>query len=408
MAGRDSEASAGVASATDELSPPSWWWTSIRSGALALALGAGLSIVVAVVCWLPDAGVSGRPLSAIRAGLLAFLDAHGGGIRLDGVDTRFVPLGLTVAVLVVAARAGRTLAAAVLDDSGQQVAGALALQTATYVVGCAVLVPVARLGTTSVAYLPTIVSATLIFAIGSGAAVVVGCGFHERLPEATSASVRAVIAVVAAYVGAGALLAAGSLIVHASRVMDLSRQVGGGLSGIPILVLGALCAPNAALAGSAYLAGPGFAVGTGTHVSAFATSHGLLPAFPILGALPDGHGANALTFALAAALVVVIAVVATRSLTGVSGLLTRLRCAGGVAVGAGMAQAVLAWRAGGAVGSGRLHTVGASPLRVGVAVALVVFAATLVGVAIAALWQRVRPTEDESPPAPSRALEPVG
>ena len=90
----------------------------------------------------------------------------------------------------------------------------------------------------------------------------------------------------------GALLVAGSLVMHHGEVETISRQVGGGWGGVPILVLGVLAAPNAIIYSIAYLAGPGFALGTGTSVSLTSTAHGTLPAFPLLGAVPSGHGAN--------------------------------------------------------------------------------------------------------------------
>ena len=80
----------------------------------------------------------------------------------------------------------------------------------------------------------------------------------------------------------------------------LSRQVGGGWGSVPILLLGVLAAPNAVIAGAAYLAGPGFAIGTGGTASALSTAHGVLPAFPLLGAMPQGHGATGPVWSLIA------------------------------------------------------------------------------------------------------------
>ena len=59
----------------------------------------------------------------------------------------------------------------------------------------------------------------------------------------------------ALYLAGGALLVAGSLVLHFHRVTEISRQVGGGLTGLPVLVIGLLCAPNAAVAGAAYADG---------------------------------------------------------------------------------------------------------------------------------------------------------
>src|SRR5262249_3843134 len=162
------------------------------------------------------------------------------------------------------------------------------VQAASYAGVCLALVQLSRLGTTAARAAPTALAAFLLFGCVAATALV-----GPALPPHVRAGVRGAGAGLAVYIGAGALLAAGSLVMHARGVRGLSRQVGGGLSGLPGLVLGILCAPNAGVAGAASLAGPGFAVGSGTAVTAFSSSHGVLPAFPILAALPTGDGANA-------------------------------------------------------------------------------------------------------------------
>ena len=367
------------------------WWVSARSGFSAALAGLAASLVVVVICWLPDAGVSGRPMSAIKAGILAFLTAQGGGLTLNGVSVAFVPLAMTAAVGLVAWRAGRTLAdaASELTDPGELLT-ALGAQTAAYAATCTVLVPLATLGTTHVSLPGTLFASAVLFGLVSGCAFAThtdaGADLLARLPVQLTRAVRTSAAVVGIYLFTGTLLALGSLIVHAGRVMDLSRQVGGGLSGLPILVLGVVSAPNAVVAGSSYLAGPGFAVGSGTSVNAFSTSHGLLPAFPLLGAVPDGHGAGPLVLAL-------MAVTALAAGTSAAVLVRRHGALGlgswctGVALsaaGTGVAMAVLSWLAGGSAGPGRLHVVGASAWQVGVATAVV---AAIVGeLAVLAYW----------------------
>ena len=196
---------------------------------------------------------------------------------------------------------------------------------------------------------------------------------------------RAAAGAIAVYLGSGAVLVAGSLVVHADRVMDLSRQVGGGLSGLPVAVIGVLYAPNAAVAAAAYLAGPGFAVGSGTVFTAFSSEHDVLPAFPLLGALPSGHGANGLVAAWMAGTVLIAGIVAFRLAAGDDAL-------GGAAVAAMLsapAMATLTWLSGGGIGSGRLATVGASPWQVGFAVAGEIAAVMLLLVAGQAIRRRM-------------------
>jgi hypothetical protein len=160
---------------------------------------------------------------------------------------------------------------------------------------------------------------------------------------------------------------------------------------MPVLMLGILCTPNAAIAGAAYLAGPGFAVGTGTTVTAFSSSHGVLPAFPMLAALPNGDGANAMVLAWMVVSVIAAGLVAAWVAGHDEG-------ARGVAVAvavAGCGMAVLAWLGGGAIGTGRLHTVGASPWQVGLTVAGEI--ATVALAYLGVRWLR----RDRGAPAPA-------
>src|SRR6266540_4964498 len=62
----------------------SLWRTAAWTGGGAAAAGAVLGAGVGVACWLPGAGTSGHPLSAVRAGLLGFLAAQHAGLTVDG------------------------------------------------------------------------------------------------------------------------------------------------------------------------------------------------------------------------------------------------------------------------------------------------------------------------------------
>ena len=68
--------------------------------------------------------------------------------------------------------------------------------------------------------------------------------------------------------------------------------------GLPVALIGIAATPNAALAVTGYLTGPGFQIGSDTSISAFSVSHGRLPVFPMLAALPNGDPAAVLGIAL--------------------------------------------------------------------------------------------------------------
>jgi Family of unknown function (DUF6350) len=362
---------------------------------IAATSGVAVAVVGSVLCWLPDAGVSGKAGSAIRAGLLSFLAAQHGGITVDGVPARFLPLGLLLVVVYFAGRAGQSLAEAI-DASAQpvppaRVLAALGLAAATYTGCCIALVALSRLGTSHAPPVATPVAAFVLFTLVAGVALWRSLGIE--LPVWLLTAGRGAFGAAALYLAGGALLAAGSLVLHFHRVTEISRQVGGGLTGLPVLVIGLLCAPNAAVAGAAYLAGPGFAVGSDTTVNAFSTTHGVLPALPVLGAIPDGHGANPVVLALMCLVPLLAATVVARVVrrSGVRGLGHQLAATAASGALTGLVLAVASWLGGGSAGTDRLRTVGASAWKVGLAVAATVAVLALLAVAVLALWDWLVP-----------------
>jgi hypothetical protein len=380
-----------------------------RSLALAAAwTGAGAAIVSAVIAsvvvailWLPAANGAGSGSAAIRAGVLTFLAALHGGITVDGLPSAFVPLGMTLLVACIAWRAGRGLAdvARQFGVTTRVVLGqAVALQVMVFAAVCGVAARLSALGTSSVSVFAAVLAGFLLFAVTGGVSFVRSSPLREEFAEWTPdwfrPALRAAAAGLTVYLGAGALLVAGSLVVHHGRVETLSGQVGGGWSGVPILLLGVLAAPNAAIAGASYVAGPGFAVGAGSGVSLGSTVHGTLPAFPVLGAVPSGPASTPVWLLTAVTPVIAGACVA-RAVSAEPSWLLRLRTAGIAGVLAALLGMLLGWQGGGAIGSGRLSAFGASPWRFGLAVggALSVLAAASIGSLQAVSWWRERGSE---------------
>ena len=244
----------------------------------------------------------------------------------------------------------------------------------------------------------TPVAAFVLFALVAGAAL--SRAVQIDAPPWLYSAGRAAAIGTLLYLAAGALLVTGSLVLHAHRVTEISRQVGGGLSGLPVLVIGLLCAPNAAIAGSAYLAGPGFAVGSDTTVNAFSTSHGVLPALPVLGAIPDGHGASPVVLALMCLVPLIAAGAIARTVRrlGPAGFWRQLGAAAASAALTGLALAIAAWLGGGRAGSGRLRVVGASAWQVGFAITAAVGVLAMVAITVLAVWDRLVPIRAEFDP----------
>lgn len=374
----------------------SLWLTAAWTGIGTAVVCAVVAIIAVAVLWLPTAASSGHSTSAIRAGLLTFLAALHGGITVDGTSAAFLPLGLTIIVGCIAWRAGGALAdtAHELGETDPvRIAAAGLAQTACFASACLVGVPLATLGTSSAPLLGVGLAAVLLFALAAGAALVRAaapvrtwvCG---RIPDSVRLVLRPAAAAVLIYLAAGAALVAGSLIMHHGQAEALSSTVGGGWSGVPVLLLGILAAPNAVVAGAAYLSGPGFAVGAGTTASLFSTTHGTLPAFPVLAAMPDGSGSPVAAWVLGVAVVLGAGVAVTRLTQPFSPVRVRLRGCAGAALAAGAVMFLLAWQAGGGIGEGRLRTVGASPWQLGAAITLEIVVVSGAALALTAAWRR--------------------
>jgi hypothetical protein len=391
----------------------SLWLAAAWTGAGTALIAAVVAIAAVGICWLPASGAAGNAGSAIRAGVLTFLAALHGGLTVDGVPTNFVPLGMTIAVGLLAWRAGTGLADASSehdDPPPVRLIRAAALQAAVFAGVCGVAAQLSTLGTSSASVARTTIAGFLLFAATGTVAFVRSSGLRDEwaavVPERVAAALRAAAAGVAVYVGAGALLLAGSLLVHHGRVELLSQHVGGGWSGAPVLLLGVLSAPNAAVAGASYLAGPGFAVGSGSGISLGSTVHGTLPAFPLLGAVPSGP-ANSAAWLLAAATPIVAGLALVRIVRAAGSWSERWLQAGFGLAGAGVVALLLGWVSGGALGPGRLSAVGVSPWQFGFAVAAgtaAVAVPSLAGLAAVTWW---RGRSAQSPPVVRAALSAV-
>jgi uncharacterized membrane protein len=391
----------GRRSVVPEAAGRSAWRAAVWTGLGAAIVCATLAIVAVAVCWLPVAGSGARANSAIRAGLLTFVASVHGGVTVDGVFATWLPLGMLLVVAVTAWRAGSGLADAAhaLGERDPVRLGLIALaQAATFTAGTMAAVPFATLGT-SRASLPGVgAAAFVVFSLTGGVAFVrstqLRTWFAERTPGWLGPVLRAGAGAGAVYCIVAAVLVAGSLVAHHAEVESLSAAVGGGLGSLPVLLLGILAAPNAIAAGVGYLGGPGFTVGSGTTVTLFGSSHGTVPAFPVLAAVP-GDRATPLVWALASVAALLAAIAITRVACRADRWLAGLGTAALANLAGGLLVFVLTWQGGGAAGDGRLRTVGASPWLTGCAVAAVQLVLCTVLLAIVAAKRALMPDEVE-------------
>jgi hypothetical protein len=372
--------------------------TAMLAGAAAPAAVLAFCMAVGLVGWFAtDSGTHGDTRDAIRAGVDAWLLAHGSRLALPVATVTVVPLGLTLLCVYACFRFGRWAGRTSADEGPRGTALAVVVMAGVYGVlatGTAVL---ASTSEAQPGLLRAFIGGMVVALIGGGLGIAVGSGWlgraRSRLPRTvTAVGVGAVSTVLLLY-AAGAVLLAGALLSHfgtAANVLAGLRIDASGAALYTVVVVAVT--PNAVLLSTCYLLGPGFAVGAGTVVSPSAVLLGPVPAFPLLAALPR-EGAPA-WWATAFLAVPVLAGLGGAMLTARRLPVDRyesavLRGLGGGA-GAGVLLAVLTVVAGGAVGPGRMTDVGAPFLEVLVAGAVAMGLGGAVGGVLAAWWVRRR------------------
>ena len=218
-------------------------------------------------------------------------------------------------------------------------------------------------GATTTHWLAAMVGALLI---GLCSGIVGACrGAHinplSRLPHWARGLPKAVRATVAVCLAGGAAALAVALLVHADRVIHLHQQIGAtGWGGFCLILLQLAWLPTMALWGTAWTMSPGFAFGTGTFVSPLGTHLGIVPALPVLGALPSNGPINPAAcawFAVPVVAAIVGGILIMRSLPEAG---FEIGCGLGALSGllSGFVLGALGSLSSGSLGDGRLSEVG--------------------------------------------------
>jgi Family of unknown function (DUF6350) len=383
-----------AASRYSENKASSVWWRGALSALWVVAFGCAALVVVVLIAWAADSRSGSSAASAIRTALQIWLSAHRVPLRMSQGTIGVAPLGLTLLLGFLVARAAAVLA------RGHEIGDPRGVGTAALAVGVpyGVLVTFVADAATSSGVHPDPLGALLgglvvgvVFA-GWGAARGGGCvqSCWAMLPPWARTSAAAGAAAMAVFAMSAVALVAVSVVTHAATVVRLAHGLGGGAVGIvAVVALDVALVPNAALCGLAYLAGPGFAVGSGTSVSIASVHVGALPALPLLATVPSHPAGFAVDIFVVVALVgagVVAAAVVAR--TG-QPLTRSMALAAGAGVAAGMLAGLLAAAAGGPAGPGRMTAFGPSPWQVALAVAVEV-SVVACGAAGALTWRRGR------------------
>lgn len=368
---------------------------AVAVAAAGLTVAAGLAVVGWFVGGAED--VSGQ---VVRTGALIWLGAHGGSLSVASATLSLVPLLAPLLIGLALLRGCRwavrsSAAGPVLLPPGLAAGGAAAAGAACYgavvaLVGWGVhlsAVPGAADGNVLRGVGISVVGVALTLVIGLGVADGSWTAVAARRPS-VGACVRGARAGVLGMLALSALVVVGALVLHANRVLEIGADLEPGTSGgLGLAVLCVATLPNALLWAAAYLVGPGFAVGSATVVAPDGVMLGALPAYPLLGALPEPGPPPGWVPVLTVAPVLagmLAGIVAARGLSGVGWW--RQAVVGAVAgLGAGLVLAVLMVVAGGSVGPGRMQQTGPLPASLAVAVATLTVTAAAGAVADGAL-----------------------
>ncbi len=263
-----------------------------------------------------DGRTSASTLDALIVAISIFVTGHGGAIALsgqgiDGVVT-VPPLGLTLVFIAVGVAMARRLGqklGVVGDDWTLRPGGlrTLGIAGGAYCFVYAALCTLVSMAGASATIKPVVVSACASAAALAAVSVVTGFALALRIPVAErdpydpsatafinviprpmSAALRSVAATVLVMSAGAALALTVQLILRRGAMTTLFRGLDADWFGGAILTLGQLAfLPTLIVWTVVVMCGGTVAVGVGTGISLSAASVGLMPALPVLGALPE-------------------------------------------------------------------------------------------------------------------------
>ncbi|MDN5820218.1 MAG: DUF6350 family protein [Brachybacterium sp.] len=389
-------------------------------GALS-SLGIALAVVVvpALAAQVAGTASSATALDAILIGLSILVLGHGGGVMvstgvIDGPVT-LTPFGLLILLLLLSAlsmrRVGRALRPVrddgVLRTGALRDAGsALGMYALVYAIGLAVLAGIGRSTDTSPMISSAVVSGVMIAVVGGLVGMlwslrreptdaVPGVRVLALLPAPFGDVARAVLMAVTGLFGLGMALVVVMLLLSVPAQSALFEGLAPGIVGGLVLTLVQLALlPLVAVWALTVLLGGTVGVGTSTGISLDGAETGVLPALPMLGALPGPGDFPVAIWLLMILPAIPVALGAVRLVRDVAHLERRERITAWVAypVAVIVAGLLLAGLSTGGIGDGRLVHLGPqmSTLALPLIGVVVVSTALVLGVLVTPLipWSR--------------------
>lgn len=364
------------------------------------AAGVGLLLVAALVTlsWAVtgrgDDGIA-TPLQA--AGVVWLAGHHAPVDTVVGSDpgpsVTFLPMLLLMVVVALLVAAGRWAVRVAAVRSYADLALLTVLASATYAAIAVVVAAASSLAGATVAGPTAGLTAALLALGGIGAGALagseVGRSLVAGLPPVVRRAALAGTASGLALVALSGLAALGALAAHWTQVRGMTHQLAPGLGDLLGLTLATLAyLPNLLVWALAYVCGPGFGVGGGATADPFTSSGGLLPAVPVLGAIPSPAPALAPLLLLLPVVAGVVGALVLRHRHHDLAVLDEALALLAGALGVGIAVEVLAALSGGSLGDGRLVDLGPPAFVTGLAAGGLVAAGAL----LYALGTRLMPT----------------
>jgi hypothetical protein len=352
------------------------WVRGAFAAVWTVTVGVAGLVVVVLAMWAADARSQASAGVATRFALVVWLASMHVPMHVaSGGTVALAPLVLTLALVLLLARAASIVARGQQCASARELGTVVGVVVGPYVALCVAIAILARSAQVTPSLPGTVVAALITGMLATGAGVLRGSGsgrtWWARLPADLRAGLGAAAAGLAVLLGVAALLLVGSLALHTEALRASLTHFGGGLPvEASVAVLCLVLLPNAVVCALGYLAGPGFALGAGSSYSLGGVHAAPVPSLPVLAGRPLGAAPASV------AVLCIVAIVLAGGVTGWrlarrpgTGLMTGLRQVAVAGAAAGVVTAVLVAVAGGPAGPGALSAVGASPWQVGLSVA---------------------------------------
>jgi hypothetical protein len=371
------------------------WVRGAFAATWSAALGLASLVVVALVVWSADSRSTASAGGAMRLAAQLWLLAHRTPMRVSAGTLTLPPLGLTLVLGMVVARATSIVARGSRCSVPRDLRAVVASVVFPYAVIASVVAAVTPSSTMKPSPGAAFVCAVLVGGLFATIGAARGAGLTQVLwasvPFEIRTSLKAAGSAAVVLLTAATLLTVGSMLAHLGRFATMVSAYHGAPGLLSMLLLSVLLVPNAVIFSVGYLAGPGFAIGAGTSVALGGTHLGAVPALPLLAAVPVGPA----PWPVLVGSVVVIAAAGIRAGWRVSrrsrlSLARQLSGALAAAAVLGVGTAIVVGFAGGPSGPGRLSAVGPSPWQVGLAVAAEIAVVAVLVVLTGAWIRRIR------------------